>query len=188
MKKFKDILLCNEDTIKTYTNLNDNTQGDYIAPAMYIAQNNDLERVIGTRLLRKLQELVGTGEIEDYENETYQELLDDYITDFLAYATIVRLIPVVSFKIGNSGAVRTEDEKVEGMAFGEVFSLTEYYQNQADYLAYRLQKYLVANYNNFPELGQCKSIEDIKSNLYSACNASIWLGGKRGKRLIVNEL
>ena len=180
-KRYKDILLCSEDTVKTYTNINDNTDGNYIAPAMYIAQNNDLEGIIGTRLLRKIQELIGTGEIEDCENEHYQELLDDYITDFLAYTTIVRLIPVVSFKIGNAGAVRTEDEKVVGMSFNDVFSLKDYYQNQADYLAFRLQKYLIANYSKYPELRQIKSIEEIKSNLYSASTCAIWLGGERGK-------
>lgn len=178
-KQYKDILLCSEDTVKTYTNLNDNTDGNYIAPAMYIAQNNDLEGIIGTRLLRKLQELIGTGEIED--NEEYQELLDDYITDFLAYATIVRLIPVVSFKIGNQGAVRTEDEKVVGMSFNEVFSLKDYYQNQADYLAFRLQTFLIANYSKYPELSDYKSVADMRTNLYSASTCSIWLGGERGK-------
>ena len=92
--RYTDILLTSEDIIKTYTNLNDNTSGEYIQPAMYMAQKNDLEGVLGTPLVRKLQELVATDMIEEAEYEKYKELLDDYITDFLAYATIVRIIPI----------------------------------------------------------------------------------------------
>lgn len=181
--RYTDILLTSEDIIKTYTNLNDNTSGEYIQPAMYMAQKNDLEGVLGTPLVRKLQELVATDMIEEAEYEKYKELLDDYITDFLAYATIVRIIPIVSFKIGNAGVIRTDEEKVVGMAFDEVFSLSDYYQNQADYLMYRMQKFLIANYNKYPELSKYKSVADIQANLYSAANVGIFLGGIRNKKL-----
>lgn len=181
MKRFKDILLCSEDIIKTYTSINDNTSTDYILPAMYMAQKTDLEQIIGSKLLHKLQELVGTGGIDDYDNEQYKELLDDYVSDYLAYATIVRLIPIVSFKVGNMGVVTTGDEKVDNMSFDEVFSLKDYYQNQTDYLCNRLQKYLIANYNDFKELSETTTIEDLRSQLYSSATSSIWLGGIRGK-------
>lgn len=180
--KYKDILLTSETDIKTYTNLNDNTAGEYIQPAMYMAQKSDLEACIGTKLVRKLQELVGTNQIEELEFENYKELLDDYVADFLAYATIVRLIPVVSFKIGNAGVVRTDEEKVVNMAYGEVFNLKEYYQNQADYLMYRMQKYLIANYNKFPELTGHRTIDELRANLYSAASVPIFLGGKRNPK------
>lgn len=181
MRKYNDVLLCSEETIKTYTNLNDNTAGDYIQPALYMAQHNELEGCLGTKLVRKLQELVGTNRIDEIENEHYKDLLDDYITDYLAYATIVRIIPIVSFKIGNAGVIRTDEEKVVNMAYGEVFNLKEYYQNQADYLKYRMQKYLIANYNKYPELSTYKSVDEMKSNLYSAASCGLWLGGIRNK-------
>lgn len=180
--KYRDILLCSEDYIKTYSNISDNTAGDYIQPALYMAQHQDLEECLGTALVRRLQELVGTGKIDDIEFEDYKTLLDDHITDYLAYATIVKLIPVVSFKIGNLGTVRTEDDKVTGLAYSEVFNLKDYYQNQADYLLYRLQKFLLANYSKYNELSKYKTVEDLKSNLNSAANVNIWLGGARNKK------
>ena len=180
--KYKDILLTSETDIKVYTSLNDNTAGEYIQPAMYMAQKSDLEACIGTKLVRRLQELVGTNQIEELEFEHYKELLDDYVADFLAYATIVRLIPVVSFKIGNAGVVRTDEEKVVNMAYDEVFNLKEYYQNQADYLMYRMQKYLIANYNKFPELRANRTIDELRANLYSAASVPIFLGGKRNPK------
>lgn len=180
--KYKDILLTSEDDIKTYTNLNENTDGKYISPAIYMAQKNELEGCIGTRLVRKIQDLIGTDTIDDERNEKYKELLDDYIADFLAYATIVRLLPIVSFKIGNIGVVRTEDEKVVTMPYDEVFNLKDYYQNQTDYLMYRMQRYLLENYDDFPELKLYKKRDEIKANLYSSANCTIWLGGERNPK------
>lgn len=179
--RYKDVLLTSEDTIKSYTNLNDNTSGEYISPAIYMAQHSDLERIIGTKLTRKLQMLVSENSIDYVENDYYRELLDDYVTDFLAYATIVRLIPIVSFKLGNSGIVRTDEEKVINMSYNEVFNIKDYYQNQADYLAYRLQKYLLANYSKFPELSTYKTMDEIRATLTSSASCGIFLGGERGK-------
>lgn len=187
MRNYKDVLLCDEDTIKSYTNINDNVAGEYILPALYMAQHQDLEECLGSALVRKLQELVATGRIDDTEYEDYKTLLDDNVSDFLAYATIVRLIPVVSFKIGNMGAVRTEDDKVVSMSYSEVFNLKDYYQHQADYLLHRLQRFVLANYSKYPELGKYKSIDDLQSNLYSASNIGIWLGGARNKSTLVKQ-
>lgn len=181
MNNYKDVLLCSEDIIKSYTNISENTAGEYIQPAIYMAQHQDLEECLGTGLVRRLQELVGTGQIDNIEYDDYKTLLDDHITDYLAYATIVKLIPIVSFKIGNAGVVRSEDEKVVGMAFNEVFSLADYYKNQADYLLHRLQKFVLDNYNKYPELKTYKSISDLHTNLYSAASVDIFLGGMRGK-------
>ena len=185
MKNYRDVLLCDEDTIKTYTNISDNTAGEYILPALYMAQHQDLEECLGTALVRKIQELVGTGNIDKVEYKSYKTLLDDHISDYLAYATIVRLIPVVSFKIGNMGAVRTEDDKVISMSYSEVFNLKDYYKQQADYLQYRLQRFLLANYAKYPELNKYKSVAELQSNLYSAANVPIWLGGARNKNTLV---
>ena len=184
MNPYKDVLLCCEDTIKTYTNLNDNTAGKYILPALYIAQHQNLEEVLGTLLVEKLQELVATNHINDNENEHYKVLLDDYVNDFLAYSTIVKIIPIVSFKIGNLGATRTEDEKVTGMSYSEVFGLAQHYQQQVDYLQYRMQKYLLQNYSKYKELKEHTTTDNLKSNLISASNCNIWLGGARNKILI----
>lgn len=179
---YRDVLLCSEDAIKTYTNTNDNIAGDYLLPAINIAQRSGLETILGSSLVRKLQALVAEGAIVYDENSMYKELLDEYVTDYLSYASIVELIPIVSFKIGNIGTVRTDDEKDLSMSFNEVFKLKDYYEDKMEYFALRMQKYLSENYSKFPELTNYKAIEDIRPNLYSASNCNIWLGGARNKK------
>ena len=182
MMNYRDILLCSEDTIKTYTNISENISGDYLLPAIAIAQRGDLESILGTALVRKLQELVADNTINLTENAKYQELLDDYVTDYLCYAAIKELIPIVSFKINNVGAARTEEEKTSNVSFNEVFKLKDWYEKKQEYFAMRMQRYLAANYSDFPELGNCE-LENIKANIKSAAGCSIWLGGSRGKNI-----
>lgn len=182
MNNYKDVLLTSEDNLKTFTNISDNISGDYILPAIYTAQRTELESTIGSQLLMKLQEMVATNTIE--LNDDYKYLLDNYIVDFLNYSSISELIPIISFKINNMGANITEDEKVVRMSYDEIFKLKDHYKNKADYFKYRIQKYLIANYNKFPELNDYKSVEDLKQNLYSAASVNIHLGGAKGKIIL----
>lgn len=179
---YRDVLLCSENTIKSYTHISDNISGDYILPAIHIAQRTDLEGIIGTALVSKLQTLIAENSINYSENSHYKVLLDEYISDFLCYAAIKELIPMVSFKVNNVGAARTEEEKTSTVSFNEVFKLKDYYQDKADYFAMRMQRYLVANYNKFPELND-STLENNKANIKSAASCSIWLGGSRNKTL-----
>lgn len=178
---YRDILLVSEETIKTYTNINDNISGDYLLPAIAIAQRCGLEGVLGTALVRKLQELIGKDEIHNEDNKMYSELLDEYVTDYLCYAAIVELIPIVSFKINNVGTIITEAEKVNTVTFDEVFKLKDFYEDKADYFAMRMQRFLIDNHCEFDELNDT-TIANIKANLYSAAGCNIWLGGQRGKK------
>lgn len=181
MAKYNDVLLTSEELIRTYTNIDDNVDSKYILPSIYMAQKNDLEGILGTKLTNKLKQMVYEDSIDD--NEKYAELLNEYVNDYLAYATIVRLIPIVEFKIGNTGVILNKDEKMEKNSFSETFSLVDYYSNQRDYLAYRLQKYLVENHSDFAELTD-NDIADVKANLLYSVNCAIYLGGKRGKTII----
>lgn len=179
---YRDILLCSEDVIKTYSHINDNIAGDYLLPAINIAQRSGLEGIIGTALVNKIQCLIGEVEIDFADNKYYKELLDEYITDYLVYESIKELIPIVSFKINNVGAARTDEEKTSLVSFSEVFKLKDYYEDKADYFAMRMQRYLAANYNQFPELND-STLSNIKANITSAASCSIFLGGARSKRI-----
>lgn len=180
--EYRNVLLCNEDYIKTFTNISDNISGDYILPAIYFAQRQNLEECLGTALVRKLQELVGNEEIENFENEHYKILLDDYIQDYLAFQAVSEIVVNTSFKINNLGANRTDDEKAYGLSFSEVYKLRDYYKGKADYLMYRMQRFLIANYADYPELVEYKTIADLQTNLYSAADVPIFLGGARNPK------
>lgn len=178
-----DVLLISEDYIKSTTNISDNLANDYLLPSIKLAQDIDLESTIGTQLLHKLQKLVFDNDISNQENSNYKLLLDNYIQPYLAYSTIQHIVPTVAYKLVNQGIVRTDDEKSYNVTSNEVDKVVDYYNHIANTFKKRLQMFLIANYNEFPELLNWKSLADIRANLYSAAGCNLSLGGPRGKSI-----
>lgn len=178
-----DVLLISEDYIKSVTNISDNIAGDYLLPSIKLAQDIDLESTIGTQLLEKIQELIYNNDISNENNSMYKLLLDNYIQPYLAYATIKHLTPTVAYKLANQGVIRTDDEKSYNVTSNEVDKVMDYYSHLSNTYKKRLQLFLIANYNEFTELINWKSIADIRANLYSAAGCNVNLGGPRGKSI-----
>lgn len=181
MATFRDVLLISEDYIKSVSNISDNTSGDYILPAIKLAQDIELEETLGTALVHKLQQLVFSNQVESEGNEYYADLLNNYVQPFLCYTVISNLTLQISFKLNNFGVSRTDDEKQYSVSFAEVGQVKNYYKHYANYYKYRMQLYVVENYSQFPELVTYKGIDDLRQNLYSAAGCPIWLGGARSK-------
>lgn len=178
MADYKDVLLINENVIKSVTNISENVSGGYILPAIKLAQDIDLEETIGSPLKIALQQKVFNNEIGS--DLLYKTLLDDYIQQYLIYATIVHLIPNIAYKITNAGVMITEDEKMTNTS--DIDKVKWHYKHLSDVYKNRLQRHLIANYSNYPELGKYKTVEDIRQNLYSSASSGLNLGGARGKR------
>lgn len=178
-----DVLLISESYIKSVTNISDNIANDYLLPSIKLAQDIDLESTIGTMLLEKIQELIYNNDISNENNSMYKLLLDNYIQPYLAYTTIQHLTPTIAYKLVNQGIVRTDDEKSYNVTSNEVDKVEDYYNHIANTYKKRLQLFLIANYNEFPELLNWKSIADIRANLYSAAGCNVNLGGPRGKSI-----
>lgn len=183
-----NVLLISENTVKSTTNLSDNLNGDFILPAIKLAQDIELEETIGTQLLDKLKSLIYNNTINQEQNLKYKKLIDKYIQPFLCYATIAHITVPIAFKLANAGVLRTEDEKMYNVSADEVDKVKWHYQHIADTYKYRLQRYLIANYSQYPELMEYKSIADLRVNLYSAAKTNLWLGGARGKQTFDNSL
>lgn len=182
---YNNVLLVGEDYIKSNSPISNNLDDKYLLPSIAYMQRSQLEETIGTNLLRKLQELVGESTIDDEENEHYKILLDDYLQDYLMYLAIADVVVSTSFKISNFGVNRTEDEKVYSASYNEVMQMKSYLLDKANYCRYRLQRYLIANYEQFTELWSWKTIADLRANLYSSNGCNVVLGGARGKSLNV---
>ena len=173
------VFLTSEDFIKSVTNLSDNMQGKFMQPAMREAQTIDLQNIIGEKMHKRLQELVENGEIDNEENAAYKGLLEE-CQYFLAYSVIVKLILISAVKIDNVGPSATGDERITNLTLEETFNLQKIYQDKADYYALLLQKYILKNKAELPEICE-NTCKDIHANLCSAASGGLWLGGKRSR-------
>lgn len=173
------VLLTSEAFIKDVTSISDNIAGKYLQGSIREAQDIGLKGILGSCLLRMLEELVRERKIDAEGYEQYKDLLDR-CQYYLAYKSIVELIRKVSYKVTNFGLAKSSDENLQLASFEEIVKQEYYYQSKADAMCYDIQGFLLDNRSAFPELGDC-DCHRIKSNLRSAASCGIFFGGARGK-------
>lgn len=197
---FRNVLLISEDYIKSESNLDNNVSGKYLQSAIKLAQDVELQSTIGTKLLEALQkkcinwidphtpvhpieppEPLPSDSIDDSDNYRYKELLDYYVQPYLLYQVLSEIVIPISYKLGNFGVMRTDDEKDIAAEASQVNQIKKYYRDKADFFKTRLQDFIITYYNEFPELYSYKPLKDLYPNLYSSSSCGIWLGGVRGK-------
>lgn len=167
-------LLISEEILKNDGYVDDNLDMNYVTPAIQVSQDMGLQPVVGTNLYRKLQSLVGSGDINETSNTKYKNLLDDYVIPFLAYKTMSEIIIPISFKNKNQGVVTTSDDKSYQTDIRNVQYLKGYYDDRATFYLLRLSDYLMAFCDDFPEYKSWNKSE-MKPNP-DAYNNGIYLG------------
>lgn len=186
MFEYHNVLLTSEDKIKALSPIDPNMAGEMIYASLQTAQDMCLEPVIGTALLRKLQTLIGTGDIREASNIDYKYLLDHYIQKYLIARTIADLIPNISVKIANIGTVKANDEKLTNISEEEMNALTDRYTNQADFYGKSLCEYLKKHSDEYPEIDGYDG-EGFPATLYSSATTGVWLGGAQKPTFKINR-
>ena len=174
-----EILLSSEKFIKEVTSVSDNLSGKYILPSLREAQEIGLKGILGDKLLAKLKSLIKNNTLETESDGVYKTLVDN-CQYYLAYETLVEVTNKVSYKIGNFGVTKTQDENLQVATQDEIAKMQVYYQSKADACCLNLQNFLLENRADYPELTEC-CCNKIKSNLHSAATCGIFLGGARGR-------
>ena len=176
-----EILLSSEAFVKRVTSASDNLSGKYILPSLREAQEIGLRGIRGDDLLAKLKDFIKDGTLETESGGVYKTLVD-HCQYYLAYMTIVEVTNKVSYKVGNFGVTKTQDENLQVASQDEIAKMQYYYQSKADACCLDLQNFLLEHRKDYPELTEC-ACHKIESNLHSAASCGIFLGGSRGKRL-----
>jgi len=176
-----EYLLTSESFVKSVSSISDNVAGKYIQPSIREAQEVALKSILGSCLLNRLKEIGIENKFNEQENANYKDLVDR-CQYFLAYTAIVEITNKVSYKIGNFGVAKSNDENLTVVTQDEIGKMQYYYQSKADFCALELQQWLLDNRPFFPELNDC-ACDKIKSNLHSAASCGLWLGGPRGRKV-----
>lgn len=175
-----EILLSSEAFVKSVSSVSDNLSGKYILPSLREAQEIGLRGILGDLLLDKLKALRKDNTLETEAGGVYKTLVD-HCQYYLAYMTIVEVTNKVSYKIGNFGVTKTQDENLQVATQDEIAKMQYYYQSKADACCLDLQNFLLQNKGSYPELTEC-CCSRIESNLRSAASCGIFLGGARGRK------
>lgn len=180
-----NILLISEQTLKSYSSLNDNAWGKNILPSIKTSQDIELQQIIGSCLYNALCEKVNDGSITNVENTQYKILLDEYVQPYLIYITLAHLVTEMSTKLTNFGLVESNDEHLVNLSLEERNLVKSQWTYYADSYCKRMQGFLKSNKDSFPELEcGCECGGNIKPCLDSAASTGLFLGGLRSRRII----
>lgn len=168
-------LVISENYMRTNFQISNNVETKYLIAAIETAQELYLQPIVGACLYNRLLDGIAAGDLSDSERE-----LLNVAKRFIGFRVMAELCTITTFKINNIGLNSTKDENVETFDVSDTMLVRQYFINQADFYAKRIQEFLLHNQKAYPELGCC-DCHSIKKNLYSAASCGIWLGGPRGK-------
>ena len=178
MNEYKSVMLISPDKVKAYAVVGLNVDDGVLGNCIRLAHIH-VGEVVGRGLMDKLRQLVynkiqGSGStIDDDENIAYKTLLDEYLTDTLAYATAVEASVINELKIRNMGTVKNSDTNVNQVSHSEYKSLASYYRTYLNDAYNRMTEFLCEERAAFSELPDgfctCK-----RKPLYA--NTNLWLG------------
>lgn len=167
------VYLISEKTLKENSVINNNVDGMYLLPAIMDAQNMGLQPLIGTKLYRKLCDLVEDGSITGATD--YKLLLDDYIAPYLINKVTADIQIPLAYKVRNQGVVQQTSENTYVPTLRDLQYVVQNYNNKADFYGNRLSDYLHANHSKYPEYCKIDSCADMPSNS-GAYKTGIFLG------------
>jgi len=145
------VQLISEAKIREFTDMNNNVDSKLIVNAIRESQDIDLQRLLGTLLYDQI--------LSDVQNNTltgvYQSLVDDYIQNFLLYATYYYTLEYIYMRPRNNGLLTpTGGDNSESVDRSMYNVKRQSVQNKREFYAEKLTDYLIENQNSYPEISQ----------------------------------
>lgn len=185
--EYYNTLLISPQELKGESLINNNVDEKPLSVMVQTAQEIYLCKIIGTALFRKLQELVYnkikglTPTIDAEGNETYKELLEDYIKPYLKYHVMKSFLIGNTYKMRNAGVTRMTDTNVLANDLDTLKYLEKHYNSYVAEYEDRLSKFICANRELLPEVSAevMPYLEEPQSGEAFSNTGGLWLGGKR---------
>lgn len=146
----KNILFISEQTIKGSSFLSDNVDPKQLLPTVKAVQDRYILPLVGSKLYKKLQELVEGGSV----NDPYKTLLDDFIRDTLLWYTLAHLPWPLMFKYLNKGVMQRTAETAQQPSFSDAQAMASWCRDFAEGYAQAAINHLRANASTYPEYNQ----------------------------------
>lgn len=145
------VLLISENTLKTYTPINENVQSDELRFCILQAQAIFIQESLGTNLFEKMLNLVETNDIQLSGNTNYKILLDKYISPALiTYAYYLGLTNFYT-KFMSVGLVKNSSEQGVGIEHKTFQFLKADAKQQAEFNDNLLRRHLIFKSELYPE-------------------------------------
>ena len=140
-----NVLLIDASLLFKYTQLSGNFDIDKITPFIKVAQDIEIQEVLGTNLYRKILDDVQSDSLSG----DYLTLVSDYVQPMLIHYSMSDLLQFHGYEISNAGILRNTPEGTSLPDAGELETIVKrqrtiaetYRRRLIDYLSYYPQLY-----------------------------------------------
>jgi len=182
------VLLISEIKLKNFTNINKNVDMDVLKAEIQIAQDIDLQTILGTLFYNHLlSQVSSTGNTFNADETT---LVNDYIQPFLIQQAYFQCIPQLMYRTMNRGIVEGMMENATSVDIDTMKYLRTIQKQRADFYMTRLQDYLLIGrgQNQFPQYTTQSSIDGMIPDRSQKYNNGIFLGHTSRKGYSMDKL
>jgi len=170
----QNTLFLTEKFIKENSAIQDNVEFSNLRPTIRLVQDKHVQRLLGTKLYRKLQTLVADGTITDSGNEDYKYLLDAFIVHIITHAFMAEATTDLLFKYTNISVNTNSNETIQPVSLQQIKFLQEEHKGNSQFYQKRLVDYLLFNQTDFPEY--LDNVEDEIRPERKAYSGNIYTG------------
>tara|TARA_R110002153_G_scaffold2583_3_gene12522 strand:+ start:228 stop:644 length:417 start_codon:yes stop_codon:yes gene_type:complete len=135
------VLFINRDDLVRFTSANGNIDTDKFIQYIFIAQEIQIQRFLGTELYNQLETKIANNNLAGH----YLTLVQDYIKQALCHWAMVEYLPYAAYSISNNGIYKHSSENAVNADKNEVDFLIEKERTTAQYFSNRLIDYLQDN-------------------------------------------
>lgn len=163
-----EVLLITRDDLVRFTALGGSVDTDKFIQFIKISQDTHIQGYLGTKLLKKIQELIMDDEIDDLINEKYKSLLINYIKPMMIHWAMVEYLPFMAYSFSNKGMYKHTAENSESVEKSEVDYLVEKERDIAQSYTQRFLDHMGTYSSQYPEYlnNQSGDVFPNKSNFF----------------------
>jgi hypothetical protein len=155
------VLLISEVKLKNFTNINKNVDMDVLKAEVQIAQDIDLQTILGTKFYNHLlYQVSATGNTFNADELT---LVNDFIAPYLIQTSYFNAIPHIMYRTMNNGIVEGTMENATSVSIDTMRYLRSVQKQRADFYMTRLLDYLLTGrgQNKFPDYVTTSTIDGM---------------------------
>jgi hypothetical protein len=169
------VLLISEVKLKNFTNINKNVDMDVLKAEVQIAQDIDLQTILGSKFYHELLSKVSaTG---NTFNPDEKILVDEYIQPYLIQTAYFNSFPGLMFRTLNRGVQQGQNEFGTPVEIETFKYLRSIQKQRADFYSQRLLDYLLTGrgQNKFPSYNNSSTIDGMVPDRIQKYNNGIFL-------------
>jgi hypothetical protein len=169
------VLLISEVKLKNFTNINKNVDMDVLKAEVQVAQDIDLQTILGSKFYNELLSKVNsTG---NTFNADELELVNSYVQPYLIQTAYFNAIPHLMYRTLNRGIQEGNNEFGAPVEIETMKYLRSLQKQRADFYSQRLMDYLLTGrgQNKFPSYNNATTLEGMIPDRTQKYNNGIFL-------------